>query len=166
LEVNIRQTLTFLSSYFSSSGSTTITFLDKRFEEWFHYQDRLNRLSEILAFLSGILSCFAIYGLSISFVRDKLKQIAIHKLYGASIFRITRLLAQEFVLQMAIAILLFGPFTYLFLDEFLRNFVYTTKLQWTDSLYPLCYCIAVIITLCGFQAFSLGRTDLTGALKT
>lgn len=166
LEVNIRNTVTYLSTFFTSPAAPLkVTFMDTHFEEWLHYQDRLNRLSEMLAIISGVLSCFAIYGLSISLVRDKLKQIAIHKLYGATILRITRLLAREFALQMGLAILIFGPFTYIFLKEFLRNFVYVTAFQWTDSIYPLSYCILVILALCGFQAFSLNRTDLTGALK-
>jgi putative ABC transport system permease protein len=166
LEVNIRNTVTYLSTFFSSPDlPVPVTFMDKRFEEWLHYQDRLNKLSELLAVISGVLSCFAIYGLSLSLVRDKLKQIAIHKLYGASIARITRLLALDFAQQMGIAVLIFGPLTYIFLNEFLRNFVYATPFQWTDSIYPLSYCILVILVLCGFQAFSLNRSDLTGALK-
>ena len=166
LEVNIRRTITYLSTYFTSSDSPIpVTLMDKRFEEWLHYQDRLNKLSELLAIISGLLSCFAIYGLSLSLVRDKLKQIAIHKLFGASIARITRLLVRDFAQQMGISILIFGPFTFIFLNEFLRNFVYATPFQWSDSIYPLSYCIGVILVLCGFQAFSLNRTDLTGALK-
>ena len=166
LEVNIRRTITYLSTFFTSPDSPIpVTLMDKRFEEWLHYQDRLNKLSELLAIISGALSCFAIYGLSLSLVRDKLKQIAIHKLFGASVARITRLLVRDFAHQMVIAILTFGPFTFIFLNEFLRNFVYATPFQWSDSIYPLSYCIGVILALCGFQAMSLNRTDLTGALK-
>ncbi len=166
LEVNIRRTVTYLSHFFTSPDAPlTITFMDNYFEEWLHYQDRLNKLSELLAIVSGALSCLAIYGLSLSLVRDKIKQIALHKLFGASIPTITRLLVKEFVKQMGIAILIFGPFTYIFLKEFLRNFVYVTPFEWTDPVYPLSYCAIVILVLCGFQAFSLNRTDLTGALK-
>jgi putative ABC transport system permease protein len=166
LEVNIRRTVSYLSTFFTSPDNPVqVTFMNKRFEEWIHYQDRLNKLSELLAIMSAILSCFAIYGLSLSLVRDKLKQIAIHKLYGASALMITKLLAKDFAKQMGIAILIFGPFTYIFLNEFLRNFVYATSFEWMDSIYPLSYCLVVIIVLCGFQAFSLNRADLTGALK-
>ncbi len=166
LEVNIRRTVTYLSQFFTSpEAPLQINFMDKHFEEWLGYQDRLNKLSEILAIISGVLSCLAIYGLSLILVRDKIKQIALHKLFGASIPTITRLLAKEFVKQMGIAILIFGPFTYIFLKEFLRNFVYTTQFEWTDPVYPLSYCAIVILVLCGFQAISLNRADLTDALK-
>jgi hypothetical protein len=166
LEVNIRKTVTYLSHFFTSPDKPlTITFMDKHFEEWLHYQDRLNMLSEMLAIISGALSCLAIYGLSLSLVRDKMKQIALHKLFGASIPTITRLLVKEFVKQMGLAILIFGPFTFIFLKEFLRNFVYATQFEWMDSIYPIGYCLIVIIVLSSFQVLGLNRTDLTKALK-
>ncbi len=166
LEVDIRRTVSFLSNYFKKGDQPAeVKFLSKRFEEWLMYQDRLNALSKVLAIISGVLSCFAIYGLSIGIVRDKLKQIAIHKLCGASILNITRLLVVEFTQQMLIAILIFGPATYIILSELLRTFVYTTPFNWLDPLLPLAYCGLVITLLCGFQALSLNREDLSGALK-
>lgn len=166
LEVDIRRTINFLSTYFGDgSQKSKISFLNKRFEEWLKYQDKLNALSEILAIISGVLSCCAIYGLSISIVRDKLKQIAIHKLFGASTFRITRLLVREFAGQMMRAILIFGPLTYLIIKELLRNFVYATSFSWLDPVIPLAYCLITIVLLCGFQTVNLNRADLTLSLK-
>lgn len=166
LEVDIRKTVQSLSSQFEKNGNKpTVSYLNKRFEEWLSYQDRLNALSKILTIISGVLSCLAIYGLSIGIVRDKIKQIAIHKLCGASTLNITRLLVQEFTRQMIIAILIFGPLTYIILSELLRSFVYSTPFHWLDPLFPLTYCGIVIALLCGFQALSLNREDLSTALK-
>jgi hypothetical protein len=139
--------------------------LNTRFEEWLSYQDRLNALSEILAVISAVLSCCAIYGLSISIVRDKLKQIAVHKLFGASTFRITRLLVREFTGEMIKAVLIFGPITYMLIKELLRSFVYATDFTWLDPIIPLVYCVTAIILLCIFQTLSMNREDLSQALK-
>lgn len=166
LEVDIRNTVGFLSRYFAHGDQAAkVSFLNHRFEEWLAYQDRLNLLSGILAIVSGVLSCFAIYGLSISIVRDKLKQIAIHKLFGADTFRITRLLVREFTGQMIRSILVFGPLTYLVLKEMLRTFVYSTHFNWLDAGVPLAYCGFIIALLCGFQTLSLNRKDLSSALR-
>lgn len=166
LEVDIRKTMNFLSTFFGDGKQrTTISFLNGRFEEWLHYQDRLNSLSEILAIISGLLSCCAIYGLSIGIVRDKIKQIAVHKLLGASTLRITRLLVQEFTGEMIRAILVFGPVTYILINEMLKSFVYATDFQWMDPVVPLACCGIAIILLCAFQTLSLNREDLSRALK-
>ncbi len=166
LEVDIRSTVDYLSRHFGSGAKMeSVSFLNKRFEEWLRYQDRLNTLSEVLAIISALLSCCAVYGLSVSLVRDKLKQIAIHKLWGATTVSITRMLVREFARQMLLAILVFGPLTYIIVKELLRNFVYSTHFNWLDPLIPLAYCAMIITILCGFQALSLNRADLSNALK-
>jgi ABC-type antimicrobial peptide transport system permease subunit len=158
LEVDIRNTVNQISDQLSFQGTGAhVNYLNKNFKSWLDYQDRLNVLSEILAILSGLLSCCAIYGLSISLVRDKLKQIAVHKLFGAHTIDITYLLAMEFVKQMAIALAVFGPVTYIILNELLRTFVFATKFSWLDLVYPIAYCVLVILTICGFQALSLNN---------
>ena len=166
LEVDIRRTVNFLETYFKSGvEKAKVSFLNKRFEEWMRYQDRLNSLSAFLTIISGLLSCCAVYGLSISIVRDKLKQIALHKLFGASTYSITQILIKEFVSQMLMAIIFFGPVTYIILKEMLRTFVYATNFHWLDPLVPLVYCAVIIILLCGFQTLSLNREHLSSALK-
>ncbi|MFZ6010872.1 MAG: hypothetical protein ACOYXT_11060 [Bacteroidota bacterium] len=166
LEVDIRRTVERLSKSLSSgSEMAKVSYLSGHFKSWVDYQDRLNKLSAILAFISAVLSCFAIYGLSVSLVRDKLKEIAVHKLFGARIAHITYLLVREFVKQLIMALAVFGPVAYILLNELLRVFVFSTKFMWFDPVYPIVYCVFVIITICGFQALSLNRTNFASALK-
>ncbi|HEX6890041.1 MAG TPA: ABC transporter permease [Chryseolinea sp.] len=166
LEVDIRRTVETLSNYFGTSGTpANIRFLNTRFEQWLDYQDRLNSLSGIMAIISGLLACFSIYGLCVSIVREKIKQIAIHKLFGASVKNITILLVKEFALQLALAILFFSPVTYIVIQEILRSFVYRTHFVWLDPLIPVLYCGMVVTVLCGLQANKLNRSDLTASLK-
>lgn len=166
LEVDIRRTVEQISRSLSFRGEIAhVNYLDSHFESWVDYQDRINKLSAILAIISVVLSCFAIYGLSISLVRDKLREIAVHKLFGARTAHITYLLVREFVKQMIIALAVFVPIAYILLTELLRTFVFSTKFMWIDPVYPIVYCVLVIITICGFQALSLNRTDVASALK-
>jgi putative ABC transport system permease protein len=166
LEVEIRRTMKYLSETFAVNGrNAQVSFLNKHFEEWLKYQDRLNSLSDVLTLISALLACCSIYGLTVSLVRDKLKQIAVHKLYGAAVIHITKLLVKEFARQLGLAILIFAPITYIIVNELLRNFVYTTHFHWLDPVIPIGYCAIVITVLCGIQALSLNRSDLTSALK-
>jgi putative ABC transport system permease protein len=166
LEIDILKTINYLERYFKAGGqSSKVQFMDKQFESWINYQIRLNSFTNILTIIAALLSCFAIYGLSISVVRDKMKQIAIRKICGADIVHIIYLLVKEFASNLLISILLFAPITYLLINELLRTFVYATRIQWLDPVYPLAYCTLVITVLCIWQALSLNKSDLSGALK-
>lgn len=166
LEVDIRRTVNFLSQSFSEHGNPAkVQYMNKHFNSWIQYQDKLNLLSGILTIIAALLSCCAIYGLSVSIVRDKIRQIAVHKLYGAHTINITWLLIREFARQILIALIIFIPFTYIVLNELLRTFAYATGFSWLDPVYPIGYCALVITAICGFQALSLNRNDFTSALK-
>ena len=72
--MDIRRTVRLLSEIFSTDGQIAhVNYLNPHFRSWIDYQDKLNILSGILAVISVVLSCFAIYGLSVSLVRDKIK---------------------------------------------------------------------------------------------
>ena len=166
LEVDILKTLAFLERYFESNGQKAeVRFMDKKFGSWLDYQIKLNAFTNLLTIIAGLLSCCAIYGLSISVVRDKLKQIAIRKICGADLIHIIYLLVKEFATNLFIAVLIFAPITYIILKELLRAFVYSTQVNWLDPMYPLAYCGMVIAVLCTWQALTLNRADLSGALK-
>ncbi|MEJ7645557.1 MAG: ABC transporter permease [Chryseolinea sp.] len=166
LEVDIRRTMRELALQFGSDDEpASVRYLNTRFASWIKYQDQLNSLSEILAMISITLSCISIYGLSVSIVREKSKQIAVHRLFGARTARLTYLLARAFATQVLAALIIFGPLIYIALQELLRIFVYATKLRWTDALYPVGYCVAVILLVCLFQALSLNRSDFVSRLK-
>ena len=119
----------------------------------------------MLAVVAGLLSCFAIYALSISLVRDKLKEIAVHTLFGATTLNITVLLLRIFVRQLGLAVLVFVPVSYIVVTEVLRTFIYSTRLSWLDPVYPVAYCLLVMISICGFQAINLKRMNTVNALK-
>jgi putative ABC transport system permease protein len=166
LEVDIRRTVQRLTDQFStSSENAEVRYLNDHFRTWIDYQDRLNKLSGILAIIAGILSCCTIYALSISVVRDKLKQIALHRLFGATTLNITTLLLSDFLKQLGIAMLIFLPISYILLNEFLRTFIYSTKFSWLDPIYPVGYCLSVITAICILQAWNLKRTNSIKALK-
>jgi ABC-type antimicrobial peptide transport system permease subunit len=165
-EAGIRKTVKWIESKMYEKGSHgNAYYFNEHFEVWLTYQDRLNALSRILIIVSMFLACSAIYGLTVNLVRDKVKEIAVHHLLGAGMSDVTRLLARGLLRQMITAVLFFVPVTYVLLNELLRTFVYATKFSWLDFLYPVMYCLVVIVGLCAFQAFRLYRSDFVATLK-
>lgn len=167
LEVDIRKTIGLLSTDMQTRSSKPgpVSFMNKSFEDALHYEDRLNSFSELLTIISGIIACCAIYSLSLSRARDKQKQIAIHKIMGASTLNIIFLLVAEFVQQLLIAILFFGPCIYLFLKEWLRNFVYAADFNWSDPLISLGYCTSIVAVISLLQVLRVNKVSLVAVLK-
>lgn len=165
-EVDIRNTVRWIEERMLAKGSRgKAYYYNEHFEVWLTYQDHLNSLSRILTIISMLLAGCAIYGLTVSLVRDKVKEIAVHHLFGARLSDVTHLLARGLLRQLFTALVFFGPVTFILLNELLRTFVYATTFSWLDPLYPVIYCLVVIIGLCTFQASRLNRSDFVETLK-
>lgn len=165
-EAGIRNTVKWIEQRMHAKGSHGKAYYsDEHFETWLAYQDQLNALSRILTIISMLLAAFAIYGLTVSLVRDKVKEIAVHHLFGARLSDVTHLLARGLLRQLLTAVVFFGPVTFILLNELLRTFVYATTFSWLDPFYPMMYCLVVIIGLCALQAFRLNRRDFVSTLK-
>lgn len=146
IEVDIRKTMTYIERMFLESYGkpVTLTFLDQHYAATLAYEDRLNRLSNVLSVVSLIMAVCAIDALSLSRMADNLKQIAIRKTFGASDFQIVRKLSVRFLELMIGAIFFFGPLTYLLLIEWLRNFAYAARFSWSDPLVSIGCCLVVV----------------------
>jgi hypothetical protein len=165
-EVDVRNTVKWIEERMLAKGSQgKAYYYDEHFVAWLTYQDHLNALSRALIIISILVAGCAIYGLIVSLVRDKIKVIAVHHLFGAGLSHVTGLLARGLVWQLFLALFLFGPFTYIFLNELLRTFVYATKFSWLDPVYPVVSCLVAIIGLCSYHAFRLNRSDFVSILK-
>jgi hypothetical protein len=165
-EVDVRNTVKWIEERMHVKGSQgKAYYYDEHFVEWLTYQDHLNALSRALIIISVMLAGCAIYGLIMSITRDKIKAIAVHHLLGAGLSDVTGLLARGLLSELFVALFIFGPPTYIFLNELLRTFVYATKFSWMDPVYPVVYSIVAIIGLCAYQAFRLNRSDFVSTLK-
>jgi hypothetical protein len=166
LEVNIRGTLAHIERFFKEDGARIkIAFLDKNYLHVMEYENRLGTLTGLLTLISGLMACCAIYSLSLSVSRDKLRQIAVHKIFGASMVNLVMLFVRDFARQTGFAILIFAPITYMLLSEWLRIFVYAADFTIVDLVTAIAYCGVIIFATCGAQAMRLNGRNLVEVLK-
>lgn len=146
LEVDIRNTLVNIERSFKEATGkpVTVVFLNKNYEKIVAYEDQLNKLSSVLAIISFVMACCAIYALSLSRMNDNMKQIAIRKTFGASDSQIVGRLSLHFLELMLGSLFFFGPITYLLLREWLRNFAYSAKFSWYDPLVSIGICLVIV----------------------
>jgi hypothetical protein len=146
LEVDIRKTLEYIGRFFFETygKNVKVTLLDRNYAAMLENEDRLNRLSGLLSMIAGVMACCAIYALSLSRMNDSLKQIAIRKTFGASNGHIVGRLTLHFFELMLGSIVIFGPLTYFLLREWLRNFVYAARLEWSDPLVSIGACLIIV----------------------
>ncbi|REG83421.1 ABC transporter permease [Algoriphagus antarcticus] len=120
------------------------TFWDESIASFYRRENQLALVYKIFAVLSIVISSIGLYGLISFLVGQKLKEIGIRKVLGASISQITFLLSKEFILLVFIAFAIAVPVGYYLTDQWLQNFTYQTNVP--VVLYVLVILVSLLIT--------------------
>ncbi|MEI6138126.1 MAG: FtsX-like permease family protein, partial [Mariniphaga sp.] len=99
----------------------------------------------IFASVNIFLCVLGILGLSLSMNENRIKEIGIRKVNGATVTEILTLLNSDFVKWVAIAFVVAAPIAWYAMFKWLENFAYKTNLSWW--IFALSALIALVITL-------------------
>jgi len=108
----------------------TYAFSDQEYLKLYKSEEVVGRLSNIFAFLAIFISCLGLLGLAMFTVSQRIKEIGIRKILGASVTSVFTLLSAEFLTLVSIALLIATPVAWYALKGWLQGYAYHTPVQW------------------------------------
>ncbi|MEO6719470.1 MAG: ABC transporter permease, partial [Ferruginibacter sp.] len=99
-------------------------FADEEYEKKFNDEKRTGTLATLFALLTIIISCLGLFGLSSYMAENRIKEIGIRKVLGASVGNITTLLSKDFLTLVMIAFVIALPVAWWFMYNWLQNYPY------------------------------------------
>jgi len=105
-------------------------FIDDEYAQKFANEERVGKLAGCFAALAILISCLGLFGMASFVAEQRVKEIGIRKVLGASVLNLWRLLSREFVALVAIAFVLAAPLAYYFMHNWLHNYEYRTNIHW------------------------------------
>ncbi|HLX67677.1 MAG TPA: ABC transporter permease [Puia sp.] len=105
------------------------TFVDDEYAQKFSSEQRIGALSRIFTTLAIFISCLGIFGLASFMAEQRIKEIGIRKVLGASVFSIWRLLSRDFVALVVISLVVATPLAYYLLHSWLQDYQIRTHLS-------------------------------------
>lgn len=106
------------------------TFVDDEYAQKFASEQRIGALSRTFTTLAVFISCLGIFGLTSFMAEQRIKEIGIRKVLGASVFGIWRLLSRDFVVLVIISLTVATPISYYFMHNWLQGYEFRTHLSW------------------------------------
>jgi putative ABC transport system permease protein len=91
-------------------------------------EQKLGSLINIFAVIAICIACLGLYGLICFAVEQKIKEIGIRKVLGASVRQIVILLSNEIIVCVILANLIALPVTIIAMNKWLQNFAYRINL--------------------------------------
>ena len=108
-------------------------------------EQNTGRIVLYFSVLAILVSCLGLFGLATYTAEQRIKEIGVRKVLGASVASIVKLLSQDFVKLVFIAIVIASPVAWWGMDHWLEDFAYKINMQWW--MFVLAGVIAVIIAI-------------------
>jgi len=115
---------------YSPSVPFSYKFADDDYARKFASEERVGKLANSFALLAIFISCIGMFGMASYMAEQKVKEIGVRKVLGASVFGLWRLMSKEFVVLVIIALLIAMPIAYNFMNSWLQHYTYRTPLSW------------------------------------
>ena len=112
-------------------------FLDDFFNSQYKADQQFGRIFSLFAVLAIVIACLGLWGLAAFTTNQKLKEIGIRKVLGASVYSIMSLLSWQFLKLVLAATAIAIPLTWYGIDSWLSNFAFHIGLEWDLFVVPV-----------------------------
>jgi len=104
-------------------------FLDDKIESFYRQENKLAQLYKIFAVIAILISCLGLYGLASFMAVQRIKELGIRKVLGATATSIVYLFSKEFMILIGIAFLIAAPIAWYFMKNWLEDYVYRISIN-------------------------------------
>jgi len=105
-------------------------FVDEIIASFYKTEQNLSKLLNWAVWLSITIASLGLFGLAVFITNQRVKEIGIRKVLGATISQIVFLLLKNLMILVLIASLIAFPIAWYFMHEWLNDFEYKTELSW------------------------------------
>jgi putative ABC transport system permease protein len=140
-------------------------FSDEEYTKLYKSDEIVGNLSVIFAVLAIFISCLGLLGLSIFTASQRLKEIGVRKVLGASVGSLFVLLSKEFLLLVGLAFGIAAPLGWFTINRWLDNFTYKTPVPWWVFALSGVLAITIALATVCIQAFQSARANPVNSLR-
>ena len=141
-------------------------FADEQYAKKFNYEELVGNLAAIMAVLAIFISCLGLFGLASFTAEQRVKEIGVRKVLGASVFNLWKLLSKDFVILVLIACVIAIPIAWYAMDEWLKNYDYKIIIGWTTFILVIALSVAITLITVSFQSIKAAFANPAKSLRT
>lgn len=168
-EADMKNKLSILDKYYKEyfpGNPFEYFFADENYNTQFNTENQLGSVFIASALVAIIIACLGLFGLASFTAKQRIKEIGIRKVLGASVSSITKLLSFDFLKLVVIAAIVAFPLAWFAMHTWLRDYAYKVAISWW--IFAAAGGIALIIAMCtvSFQAIKAAVANPVKSLRT
>jgi putative ABC transport system permease protein len=108
----------------------TYSFVDDNIQRQYDAEIRLSNVIGIATVLAIFIACMGLFGIATLTVSQRVKEIGVRKVLGASTVQLTRLLSGDFIRLVVIALVPASLIGWYFMNSWLQDFAFRIHIDW------------------------------------
>lgn len=151
---------------FPSERPLDYAFLDETYAKLYESEGRFQNVFVSMVVLGIVIACLGLLGLATFAAQQRVKEIGIRKVLGASVGSIVRLLSNDFLKLVLVAFAVALPIGWWATHKWLQDFAYRINVQWW--VFPLAGLLAILIAFLtiSFQAIKAAVANPVASLRS
>jgi len=141
-------------------------FADEEYAKKFNYEELVGNLAAIIAVLAVFISCLGLFGLASFTAEQRVKEIGVRKVLGASVFNLWKLLSKDFVILVLTACVIAIPVAYYGMNEWLKSYEHKISIGISVFVSVIAAAIAITLITVSFQAIKAALENPVKSLRT
>jgi putative ABC transport system permease protein len=140
-------------------------FMDEEFGRLYQTERQMAKLFVALASIAIIIACLGLFGLASFTAEQKMKEIGIRKVLGASAFQVLLLLTSRYVKLTMLAFVLGVPITYLVIRSWMGTFAYKAEVGNWFYLWACLLIIFFTLITVGIESVRAARANPSDSIR-
>ncbi|MCB0488282.1 MAG: ABC transporter permease [Cyclobacteriaceae bacterium] len=141
-------------------------FLDENYDSMYKSEEKLSGLFSLFTGLAIVVACMGLFGLVEFSVNQRIREIGIRKVFGASINSLLLLLTRKYFALILVAFVVIVPVSYYTAQQWLSTFAYRIELSPWIYLEACGLIISITIATVSFQSVKAALTNPATTLRT
>jgi putative ABC transport system permease protein len=141
-------------------------FEDETYDQQYRKEQDLGSIFITAALIAIFIACLGLFGLAAFSAQQRIKEIGIRKVLGASVTDITGLLSKDFIKLVLIAIVIATPIAWWGMEKWLQDFAYRTNIEWWVFFVAGLAAIFIALATVSTQAIRAAYSNPVKALRS
>lgn len=142
------------------------SFVDEKIANFYKDEAKLSLFYKVFASIAIFLSCLGLYGLASFMAAQRIKEVGIRKVLGASVGNIVYLFSREFVWLIVIAFVIAAPIAWYFVNDWVQEYVYRLPISGWVFVAGGLGALLIALGTVSFHAFRAASTNPVKNLRT
>ena len=143
----------------------TYQFMDERISSNYASEANTANIIGILSVIAVFLSALGIFGMIAFTVQQRIKEIGIRKVNGATISEVMTMLNKDFLQWVTIAFILAIPLALFAMNKWLENFAFKTELSWWIFALAGLMALGIALLTVSWQSWKAATRNPVEALR-